>query len=101
VDHPLVITEPPLNPPSGRAALAELCFEAYGAPALHLVDGGAAAFSAYRARGRWGAAGRGRCRRTGPVSLDVAGLDRSLTVPPRSAGVSRPPARGSPLRGPR
>ncbi|GBG00222.1 hypothetical protein Rsub_12707 [Raphidocelis subcapitata] len=57
VDHPLVVTEPPLNPSAGRAALAELCFETYGAPALHLVDGGAAAFSMHRARGSLGNCG--------------------------------------------
>ncbi len=49
MDHPLAITEPPLNPAGGRAAMAELCFETYGAPALHLVDGGAAAFGLRRA----------------------------------------------------
>lgn len=52
MDHPLVITEPPLNPPSARLAMAELAFETYGVPALHFVDAGAAAFTLHRAAGR-------------------------------------------------
>jgi hypothetical protein len=51
VAHPLLLTEPPLAPPSCRARLAELVFETYGAPALALgVD---AAFA-------WAAAGATR-----------------------------------------
>jgi actin-related protein len=52
VDHPLAVTEPPLNPHGGRAAFAELAFETYGAPALHFLDPGAAAFSLYHSQGR-------------------------------------------------
>jgi len=51
VDHPLAITEPVLNPTASRAAMAELVFETYGAAALHLLDGGAAAFSLYHEQG--------------------------------------------------
>lgn len=52
VDHPIAITEPPLNPSAARATMAELAFETYGAPALHFLDPGAAAFAAHRAEGR-------------------------------------------------
>jgi hypothetical protein len=65
IDHPLAVTEPPLNPGASRAAMAELVFETYGAPALHLLDPGAAAFSLHHSRGRRAGArgtGRGRAR---------------------------------------
>lgn len=52
VDHPIAITEPPLNPSAARAATAELAFEAYGAPSLHFLDPGASAFSLYHSLGR-------------------------------------------------
>jgi hypothetical protein len=51
VAHPLLLTEPPLAPPSSRTRIAELVFETYGAPSLALgVD---AAFA-------WAAAGATR-----------------------------------------
>lgn len=44
MDHPLLLTEPPLVPSGARSQLAQLLFEAYGVPALSFVAAAPAAF---------------------------------------------------------
>jgi hypothetical protein len=34
--HPILLTEPPLNPPENRETLAEIMFETFQVPALHI-----------------------------------------------------------------
>lgn len=34
--HPVLLTEPPLNPPENREHLAEIMFETFQVPALHI-----------------------------------------------------------------
>ena len=35
-EHPVLMTEPPLNPPENRETLAEVMFETFQVPALHI-----------------------------------------------------------------
>ena len=70
VRHPLLLTEPLLSPPSSRARLAELCFEAYGVPAL--AFGADAAFA-------WAAALRRAPALRGAAAGVVAACGHSAT----------------------
>ena len=36
-EHPVMLTEPPLTPPRHRECLAELMFETFQVPALHIA----------------------------------------------------------------
>jgi actin-related protein 5 len=82
VAHPLLMTEPLLAPPSTRARLAELVFEAYGAPAL--AFGADAAFA-------WAAASRSE---TGALRGAVAGV---VAACGHSATHALPVVAGAPL----
>jgi actin-related protein len=53
VDHPVLLTHPPLGPPSNKAALAELLFEAYGVPSVQFAAPGPCAFLHNSRQGRW------------------------------------------------
>ena len=88
--HPLLLTQPLLAPPSTSARLAELCFEAYGVPAL--AFGADAAFA-------WAAATRSPLGAIVKSANSATGASNSGVVAccGHSATHALPVVRGQPL----
>lgn len=54
MDHPVMLSECPQNPPNSRAKMLELLFEGYGVPSVQLGSGGGFAWAHARRMGRVG-----------------------------------------------